>query len=280
MKHIIHATIIALAGMLAACTHTDEKPTLMVSILPQKYVLDKIADGKFAVECMLEKGESPETFDPTMSQMARLATCKAYFLIGNMSFEEKIEAYAGETSNKMAVVNSTEGIAPIYNRHGGNDAAIDPHVWMSVANMRKMARNMANAMASIDNANKTLYEKNFQKLDAELAAFQDSLSAQLRGHRGKAFVVWHPALSYFARDYGLEQISVEYEGKEAPVRFVENQLSHAKERGATIFFRQIGGDSRQAATVSAQLNIKSVDINPLSYEWKSEMQRIADGIAQ
>ena len=58
MKHIIHATIIALAGMLAACTHTDEKPTLMVSILPQKYVLDKIADGKFSVECMLEKGET------------------------------------------------------------------------------------------------------------------------------------------------------------------------------------------------------------------------------
>ena len=68
------------------------------------------------------------------------------------------------------------------------------------------------------------------------------------------------------------EINRDYEGKPLLVVCIL--------RGATIFFRQIGGDSRQAATVSAQLGIKSVDINPLSYEWKSEMQRIADGIAQ
>lgn len=99
MKHIIHATIIALAGMLAACTHTDEKPTLMVSILPQNtYWTNRRREVRGGMH--VGKGESPETFDPTMSQMARLATCKAYFLIGNMSFEEKSKPTPAKPATK------------------------------------------------------------------------------------------------------------------------------------------------------------------------------------
>ena len=41
---------------------------------------------------------------------------------------------------------------------------------------------------------------------------------------------------------------------------------------------QTGAGSRQAETVCAGIGLRRVEINPLSYDWKKEMRRIADGI--
>ena len=54
------------------------KPTLMVSIPPQKYVLERIAGDKWAVGSMIEKATSAESYDPDMSQMMDLENCRAY----------------------------------------------------------------------------------------------------------------------------------------------------------------------------------------------------------
>ena len=45
-----------------------------------------------------------------------------------------------------------------------------------------------------------------------------------------------------------------------------------------VFFMQTGAGSRQAETVCAGIGLRRVEINPLSYDWKKEMRRIADGI--
>lgn len=110
-----------------------------------------------------------------------------------------------------------------------------------------------------------------------LAAFADSLRQVLAPVRGQAFVVWHPALSYFARDYGLEQIGIEYEGKEA-LRDLWQKNERGTEKECPCVFMQTGAGSRQAETVCVGIGLRRVEINPLSYDWKKEMRRIADGI--
>lgn len=255
----------------------------MVSILPQKYVLDRIVDGRFDVECMLEKGGSPETYEPSMSQMMKLEKCKAYFLIGNMGFEETVRKRIGELEGKVAVVNSIAGIGLIRGHHHlGKDEkeGIDPHVWMSAGNMRRIARNMTDAVVAADRDGAAVYEANFEKLDGELAALDEEVKATTAGAAGKAFVVWHPSLSYFARDYGLEQVSVEYDGKEAPIKYVESRIAYAKMRGASVFLMQAGTDSRHADVVAGQLGIRSAEINPLGYDWQKEMKHIADELSR
>lgn len=94
---------------------------------------------------------------------------------------------------------------------------------------------MTDALVKIDSNGKDYYQANYRKLDAELAAFADSLRQVLAPVRGQAFVVWHPALSYFARDYGLEQIGIEYEGKEAPAGFVAEKMKEARKKNARVF---------------------------------------------
>lgn len=113
-------------------------------------------------------------------------------------------------------------------------------------------KNMTDALVKIDSNGKDYYQANYRKLDAELAVFADSLRQVLAPVRGQAFVVWHPALSYFARDYGLEQIGIEYEGKEAPAGFVAEKMKEARKKNARVFLcRREPGAGRRRRCVPA-----------------------------
>ena len=91
--------------------------------------------------------------------------------------------------------------------------------------------------------------------------------------------MWHPSLSYFARDYGLRQVSLEYEGKEVPIDKLKQNIDMARESKAHVLFVQREFDSRQAEAIGEELGVKMVKINPMSYDWEAELENIADAIA-
>lgn len=266
-----------MATVLSACSSEGGKSnTLMVSIPPQKFALEQIAGDRWQVECMLEKATSAESYDPEMSQMVKLERCRAYFLIGNLGFESKVKQQLdGDTTHLL--VDCAKGIATIAGHSHHGKPEVDPHVWMSVANMRIIARNMADALKAIDPANGDVYDANLKSLDTRLSAL-DTKIRQSIGNGGQTFVVWHPSLTYFARDYGMTQISMEYEGKEAPMSHIAAKIDEARRLNASVFFLQEGADERQAATVSDRMGIKKVTIYPLSSDWMKEMENIANAI--
>lgn len=261
----------------------EDARVITVSILPQKYFLEKIVGDRFDVKCMLDKGGNPETYEPSMSYMMNLEKSDAYFMIGNLGFELGIRGKIKEYNPDIKVCDVSEGIDLISGSHHFNaddEEGIDPHVWTSVVNARVIIKNMFDDVVEIDPEHKVEYEKNYRDFDKELSEFQDSIAMRLRDVKGGAFVVWHPSLSYFARDYGLEQISLEYEGKEVPVRYLEKKVEYAVSRGPKVFFYQKGMDTNQVQTVNAQIGTRLVEINPLGYDWKSEIKKIADALGQ
>ena len=277
------AIVLSLAACSGGVNRGDSPRTLMVSIPPQQYFLEQLAGNKFQVKCMLSKGGNPETYEPSMSYMMNLEKCDAYFFIGNIGFEAAIKGKVKEFNPNIQTFNSTEGIQLLKGGHhfdAGDKEGIDPHVWNSVVNARVIVRNMFDALVEIDAKNRDYYMANYVRFDKELKQFGDSLARELAPIKGEAFVVWHPSLSYFARDYGLKQISVEYEGKEAPVKFIEQRTRMAKSQNARVFLLQKGFDTRQAESVNAELGLKIVDINPLNLDWKGEMKHIADALVQ
>ncbi len=281
------SVIICLAAILCALSNVScvgrasgGEQVLTVSIPPQRHLLEKIVGDKFRVNCMLEKGGSPETFEPSFSQMMELERSKAYFAIGHLPFEKIVGIRLSEIGHQPPV-DTSDGIRLLEGHHHGDHSPlgescgeIDPHIWMSPANMLVIARNMKDAVVSIDAQNRAFYEENYRRLADEIEGLRDSLSSRLMPVAGRAFLVWHPALSYFARDYHLEQVSLELAGKEAPMRFVESRLSEAKNLGAVVFLMQ-PNDSQQATSVTGQLDVRIVKMNPLAEDWMKELRHIA-----
>ena len=280
----------ALMLMLLSCKPKSElNKVVTVSILPYKYFTERIVGDRFDVVCMLSKGGSPEAYEPSMANMMSLEKSDAYLMVGDLGFETAIKSKIKDFNPDIYIVDTSEGVTKIKGHHhhldGDHadhecDVEFDPHVWTSVANVCTIVKNIYETVCTLDPQGEKVYKENYVKFDAELAALQTIIAAELVDSKDKSFVVWHPSLSYFAQDYGLEQISVEFDNKENPTRYMQNIVDVVKAEDAKVFFIQPEMDPSKASAFNAHLQLQVVGVNPLSYDWEGELLKVADAIAR
>lgn len=290
-KYILIVTFIfwTIVGFVTSCNSVPTKPVLAVSIQPQRYFLEKIAGDKFDVLCLLAQGSNPESYEPSMNHLINLERSKAYFRMGNIGFELAILNKIKNNNPDLVIVDTSDGIDLLKGTHGGvhshehshsHSHEIDPHVWTSVPNAKIIAQNMYKALLEIDSQNKKYYTKNYNALLVELSELETELAEKMDSVKGCAFAVWHPSLSYFAKDYGLIQIAMENEGKEVPASVLKREIDMAREHDVKVLFYQKEFDSRQIQTINEQLDAEMIEINPMSYDWAEEMRKITNALTR
>ncbi len=279
---IIYAIACALSALTPSCKQTSnaEKPMLSVSIEPQRKLLESIAGDKYEVATLLTKGANPETYDPSVQQKLYANKSLAYFSTGYLPFEEKLSR---ELPTSVKIVNTSNGISPVTGTHShGEDmsAEADPHVWSSFANARIIASNMADALCDIDPINADYYRANADKLVVRIDSLSAAADSLLSAANAHAFAIWHPSLSYFARDHRLRQLALGQESKEASIANLKTMIDEALSDSVTVFFFQKEYDSRQAKTISDEIGSRLVPIDPLAYDWDNELMKITDELTR
>lgn len=91
--------------------------------------------------------------------------------------------------------------------HEGHDhaaGAFDPHLWLDPVNASLWLGEIATVLGKIDPQNAATYSANAAKGQADLAALQATLEAQLTPLQGAPFVVFHDAYHYFEARFGVE----------------------------------------------------------------------------
>lgn len=246
-KDVIYITLFSLmltcVGLLAACSAgPSDKPIVTVSIEPQKYLLEQITGDKVEVRTLIANGANPETYDPSLTHVLNLSKSIGFLRMGNIGFEAAILDKIREEDPDLPIYNTSLGIIPVVGTHshdGVSHDAVDPHTWSSVKNAKIIADNMLKAMIEIDPANKGYYTRNHDRFAHHLDSLDNALAAKLAPHAGEAFMVWHPSLSYFARDYGLVQIPAgNADNKEVAITALKESIDHADEHQVRIFFYQ------------------------------------------
>lgn len=285
---IIFRIILALicgGWIFAACAGSPpEQKIVTVSIEPQKYLLEQITGDKVQMRCLLSDGANPETYDPAMTHMLNLQKSLGYLRMGNIGFEAALLDKIKEANPGLPIYNTSEGVTPVKGTHGHDGVAheiTDPHTWSSVKNAKIIIRNMLNAMVRLDPSNEAYYHHNHDRFAARLDSLDSVLTARLAPMRGKAFMIWHPSLSYFARDYGLEQIVIGGDGhKEMSAANLRDVIDHAHDSGARVFFYQKDFDGRQVSVLSDIIDAQEVTVNPLSYNWEEEIEATANALVE
>lgn len=287
----LYILILLLPALLWSCgnsRHDNAKPVLAVSLAPESSLLEALAGDSYEIVTVLENGANPELFETPMARRVAVDRSRVYFKNGGLPFEDAILATLPDS---VRVVDLSEGITPIYGTHGhhhGHEAeeheghehhdgeGFDPHIWTSVKNARVMASNMARALIDLDPSQADAVNSRLAALDARLDSIDRTVAARLDSAGADKFLVWHPSLSYFARDYGLTQIAVGQEAKEVPVGRLKEIIDTAAADSITTFFFQKEYDSRQAETVSRELGISYETIDLLSRDWLEELNKITD----
>ena len=274
--------------LFISCTPEIKRERIItVTIEPQRYFVERLADSLFQVVTMVPPGTSPETYDPTPVQMASLAKSKAYFKIGEIGFEQvwmdKIEA----NNPGLLIVNTGKDIDMIlseeeeHSHHEGHGhdhhchGNVDPHTWCSPLNVKQIVRNCYEALLEMDPENKPVYEQNYISLIKEIEETIHQIDSILKPVDSGSFIIYHPTLTYFARDYNLNQYSIEMDGKEPSPEQLKRLVKTAKEKEVRVIFIQQEFDSKNAGIIAKETGCIPVVINPLSYNWAEEMIRIA-----
>ena len=82
---------------------------VFVSVLPQKYIVERIGGERVNVSVMVGRGQSPATYEPTPRQITRLANARVYFRLG-VPFEDVWMDRLVAANPDMLIVNCREGI--------------------------------------------------------------------------------------------------------------------------------------------------------------------------
>ena len=146
--------------------------------------------------------------------------------------------------------------------------------------MRIMAQNICTALTEIDSIHSAYYQANCDRLMQRIDSVESVVSQVLEPCKGSAFAIYHPSLSYLARDYGLLQLCLENMGKENSAVALKNTVDEAIEHDVKVVFVQQEFNPRQVETFARELDAEVVKINPLNYDWATEIIDIAHAIAR
>jgi len=280
----ITVTLFLLLIFTSCGKQKDEEKILTVSIEPQKYFLEHIVGDKYKVNSFIAAGVNPESFDPTPAQMISSGKSKAYFKVGYLGFEKVVMKSIEENAPGMQIIDCSVGIEPLECDGHGHDHAHghegeDPHIWSSPATAKIMIKNMYDAVIDIDSDNKDYYTTNYEKLINKIDSVDTVIKSYLDKAESKGFIIYHPALSYFSKEYGLSQYSIEHEGKSPSPSQLRHLIDVARDNNIKTVFIQAEFDQKNAETVAKEIDADIVPINLLSYDWDKEMIKIAKSIA-
>jgi len=246
---------------------------VVVSILPQAEFVERIGGDNVQVTVMVPPGASPHTYEPIPSQLKKVSKAKMYTKVGSgVEFEsvgmmDKIIS----VNKEMLVIDCSKGIGLIEN---------DPHIWLSPKNAKIMVENIYLGLTQIDPANQEYYARNKEKYLQELDKSCNEIAQALSGKKNRKIMVYHPAWAYFARDYRLEQIPIEKEGKEPTPQGIASLIRQAKENNITVIFASPQFSIKTAEVIAKEINGKVVLISPLEKNYLENMRKVAEAFAE
>ena len=215
--------------------------------------------GTSVARSVVPEGIDPHHFSVSVSRLRELLhTREVFALNGRLELEEKI----------ISPIEEWKGHPDIF--FVARDVPVlddDPHIWLSLRNLKIMTQAISRHLS----VQATPLLNRIQRLDER---FQELFSRM----PGKAFLCLHPAWRYFARDYGLEMISVlGYNGEVGPGRLARIMEECRKKSIRFILVeRQFNRDLVEPIIQSCDLKV--IIVNPLATDIVGEFSRIAEAL--
>lgn len=290
MKHTAIALLSALILISCAPKPETDGETLCVTILPLRSLVGEIVGGDFAIDVLVLPGASPETFEPTPRQIGALNRARMIFGVGLLDFEASL---LQKIENGEKVITLNRGIEPLegtcaHAHHPdeadsgqvgvalhGHTHGIDPHIWTSPRALQRMAENAYEAIHAAwpDSAK---YTENYRRLAEKLQELDRRTGEKITRSGVKAFIVYHPALTYYARDYGIRQEAVETDGKEPSAKRLAELIRAAREDGIRKILYQKQFPVSVVETIARDIDARAVEIDPLREDVIANIDSITD----
>jgi len=189
----------------------------VASIQPLVAILAEVTVGRAAVDRLLAPGVSPHTFEPTPSDMKKLASAGALFFvgpsldgewIGRMPVRRKVGMLGLVPAGFLLPMG--EGDSHHHGDHGAQheEGGVDPHFWTDPLAVKAMLPALVRVLRSLDPEGGTVYAENALAFAARLDRLHGELQQLLVPIRHEPVLLFHPSFNYLFHRYGLLQVGV------------------------------------------------------------------------
>jgi zinc transport system substrate-binding protein len=142
-----------------------------------------------------------------------------------------------------------------------------------------IAQNIYNALIVANPENEVVFTANYDSLIEEIENLDNRISEILSGTTQRNFMVYHPAWGYFADAYGLNQLPIQTGGTDPSASELAALIDQALEEGISVIFVQPQFSEANANAIAQEIGGEVVKVDPLAYEWLSNLEIVADAFA-
>lgn len=184
-------------------------------------------------------------------------------------------SHAAATPGERQLAGS-HAATPAPQAHGHSHAhGIDPHIWTSPRALQRMAANAYEAIHALW-PDSVKYTENHARLQEQLAALDARTAGKIAASGVRYFIIYHPALTYYARDYGLQQVAIEDDGKEPSARALARLIEQARRDSVRTIFYQSQFPASAVEVIARDIEAQSVAIDPLKEDVIANIDSLTD----
>ena len=181
------------------------------------------------------------------------------FVINGAGMESFLDKVVNQQKN-LKIIDASKGIELLK-----DDDEETPHVWLSVTDAILQVKNIAEQLKAADPKHADAYEKNAAAYIKKLEALKAEMHAELDTVPNKDIVTFHEAFPYFAKEFGLNIISVvEREpGTEPTPAELQETIEQVKKLPVKVLFTEPQYSPSAAETIARETGAKIYTLDPV-----------------
>ncbi|MBB65511.1 MAG: metal-binding protein [Waddliaceae bacterium] len=285
LRHLLIFLSAAIFVTFSSCQSSAkaEKPNIEVSIAPYRYFVERLIGEHITVDLLVPIGANSHSFEPTPQQAMRVANADLWLRIGD-AFEDRIISAVRDLKKSPKIVDLRDGIDLIaeetLHHHDHSHSGKDPHTWLSPALMKHQLQIIVSELEALYPEHASLITENFIILNKELDDLDLYLRKSLSRVVNRSMMVSHGAFAYFCREYNLQQIAIEWEGRDPLPQQLTHTIQMAREHSIKKIYVQPQFSQKGATLIAHELGAELVLIDPYSEDYFSNLRRLANELAE
>lgn len=271
----------------SSCSQQKLPPKNLVicSLIPHQFLAKQITVPEVEIEVLAKEFDNPHLYEPTPSQVKSALPAQLWFASGE-GFEKKAIAAISSQNPNLQVLDLRNSVhllpIPDDHHHGSHHHhhhdLYDTHIWLSPKRLIKQAEAIRDAMRQAYPEYSEQFKQNAKTLITHLNALDVRLKKQLAPYKGKVLLVSHPAFTYFCDDYGLEQMSLESEGKDPTPQEQTKLMEVIVKKDIKHLFTMPQYPQKGVEQFAKKMNLSYSEINPYLYDVIQNLQEISKEI--
>lgn len=178
-------------------------------------VVAQVGGDRIALTTLMGPGQDPHSYVPAVQDLTAASTAHVIFVNG-WDLEEALVGELENIGEGVPLVPISANIIPLafgeaeHDHEEGEEehehSGADPHVWLSIPNVKQWVKNVENVLVELDPANAEFYRSQAAEYLDELDAVDEYARTRLAQipEDKRLLVTNHDSYRYFAEEYGFE----------------------------------------------------------------------------